>query len=121
MRTTVATRISVDPGALRALSASTKSVLEKLQIAPAEMAKSDALGRLNDHMQSLTSAVDAIRDPRFLDYMPPQASSIRELNYISDRLTNIIEIPQFPHGLFGDNVRGEIKPLGIGDLKVVKQ
>jgi len=122
IQTTVAVRSTIDPAAFRRMSKSTTSILSAMQITESNLVKSDALTRLNARMQSLSSAVDAINDPRFLSFMPAEAASIRGLNYMATRLSQITKIPHFiPSSIFGQNVRGEIKPLGIGDLKVVKQ
>jgi hypothetical protein len=122
-QTHLAMEVKVDPSHFAHLSVSTKAVLDGLNITEANLDKASAITQLNNRLQSLSASIDAIDDPRFLSLMPPEASNIRGLNYINSRFSQIAVKPEFlfPVLFFGDNVRGEIKPLGIGDLKVVKQ
>ena len=118
--TTVGVKVSVDPAAFAALPDLTRGLLGSLRIAEDKFIKSDAIMKLTERMQSLVSAADGIDDPRLLDLMPPEALSIRGINYLTASLSRRALTPGVLGGLFG-SVRGEIKPLGIGDLKVVKQ
>jgi len=120
-QTTIDLKLAVDPGDFAALHNNTKTVLQSLRFSQGNLEKSAAITKLNTQMQTVMSSIDAIDDPRFLDLMPAEAADIRGLKYTTDRLSRLgLLNPDF--GLFfGDNVRGEIKPLGIGDLKVVKQ
>jgi hypothetical protein len=118
--TTIGVKVSIDPGAFESLPDSTRTLLSSLRISRDNLVKSDAIMKLTERMQSLVSAADGTEDPRFLGLMPPGASSIRGINYLTNSLSRFALPPVVIGGLF-DSVRGEIKPLGIGDLKVVKQ
>jgi len=54
-----------------------------------------------------------------MEYMPPAAQEIRSLNVLSKSFNAALAAA--PIFKLRPNVRGSIKPLGIGDLKVVKQ
>ncbi|MBS0424546.1 MAG: hypothetical protein JSR71_09035 [Proteobacteria bacterium] len=121
-QTTVAIQMKVDPEHFARMSASSQAVLKTLNITAANLDKASAVRQLNDNLQALSAKIDAIDDPLFLSVMPSQAMEIRGLSHIVSRLNGIAAAPKYLWpGLFGDNVLAEIKPLGIGDLKVVKQ
>ena len=83
--------------------------------------RSDALTRLNDRLQTTMSNLSAIDDPRLMDYASDEVKLIPGVNVISNRLNEIVFQPFWPVIPANDNVRAEIRPLGVGDLKVVKQ
>ena len=121
-QTTIGLEAKVDSVAFARMSNATKSALKNFDITEKNLGKGEAISRLNGRYQDLISKADAIDDPRFLEYAPPEAMQTRGLNFLTTRLGNMELTPQFPFPLlFGDNVLNEIKPLGIGDLKVVKQ
>ena len=56
-----------------------------------------------------------------MDYASDEVKLIPGVNVISNRLNQIVFQPFWPVIPANDNVRAEVRPLGIGDLKVVKQ
>ena len=120
-QTTLKTKIAVEPTAYKALSASTKSLLDAVLAQQDNFNRSDALTRLNDRLQTTMSNLSAIDDPRLMDYASDEVKLIPGVNVISNRLNQIVFQPFWPVIPANDNVRAEIRPLGIGDLKVVKQ
>jgi hypothetical protein len=122
IQTTVSLEVKVDQSAFVRLPQTSKAALAHLDMNATNLVKADAIAKLNTKMRDLISQADAITDSRFMDYAPPAAAQARGLNFLTARFSNEIAAPYFPFPVvFGDNVRGEIKPLGVGDLKVVKQ
>lgn len=119
-RQTITVKAAIDAKALRALSPGTQSVLEQLHAAGTDVQhKPQTVAALNTQLARLTTTAAAIDDPAFADLMPVQAMQIRGLSQvISSRAS--LQRTRYPIWT-GGNVRGQIKPLGIGDLKVVKQ
>ncbi len=121
-QTTIKTRIAVEPTAYEALAAPTKELLKAVQVPADNFSRADALSRLNDRLQSVMSSLSAIDDPRLLNYVPQEVMSIAGVNVLVNRLKLQVHPPYYlPPLPANDNVRTEIRPLGIGDLKVVKQ
>ena len=121
-RTMVNLTMAVDTAAFNALSAYTRAAFAAARITPDTFSRADALSKLNDRM-ALLSNLGSIADPRVLDFMPPAAASLPGLQPLVERLNHLMFQPHFilPFPAPNDNVRAEIRPLGIGDLKVVKQ
>jgi hypothetical protein len=119
-QTRIAIQRTVDPASFKRLSPSTNTLLRSMDITSANLDKAEAVRRLTDNLQGLTSKLDAIDDPLLLSVMPAEAEEIRGLSYVRSRLTATGAVSVWPE-IIGDNVRSEIRPLGIGDLKVVKQ
>lgn len=113
----VTSTASVDEDSYAALRPETKELLAGLRVERAGMNKPNTISALSARMRQLSDATAAIDDARFLSIMPAQASELRGLATIAGHLK---EHPSWPT-LTGGNVRGQLKPLGIGDLKVVKQ
>ncbi len=122
-RTTLNLKMAVDAAAFNALSADTRAAFAAARITPATFSRADALSKLNGRMASLYSTLGSIADPRVLDLMPSAAASLPSVQALVERLNRLTFQPHFiqPFPAPNDNVRGEIRPLGIGDLKVVKQ
>jgi hypothetical protein len=72
-------------------------------------------------MSSLSDSVSAISDPRFMSLAPTEANQVPALMNAAAHLSPYLNVPQVPLWPKYGNVRDLIKPLGIGDLKVVKQ
>ena len=106
---------------LQSAAALTKSLLDAVLAQQDNFNRSDALTRLNDRLQTTMSNLSAIDDPRMMDYASDEVKLIPGVNVISNRLNQIVFQPFWPVIPANDNVRAEIRPLGIGDLKVVKQ
>jgi hypothetical protein len=114
--------VKVDPASFKMMRTTTLGMLGEMQFSEETVQKPQAIQTLNSRMMQLSNSVAAISDPRFLDYMPPQAQQLRGLTALASHLSVGVAInPHIADLLFGTNVRGQIKPLGIGDLKVVKQ
>ncbi|MDQ3776905.1 MAG: hypothetical protein M3461_22425 [Pseudomonadota bacterium] len=120
--TRVNTLKRVNPASFEALRPATKRVLTELRIKQDDFSMPGTVGALTTRLERLNSALATIDDPRFLSFMPQEAKEIRGLSLLGDHLKGgILSSVLFPLFLGGGNVRGSIKPLGIGDLKVVKQ
>ena len=113
--------MQVDAASIAAMRPQTRQVLTALHMEPDKVKPPEAVGALTARLQRLNDRVVAIDDARFLSFMPPEAKEIRGLQIVanSDKLVAGIKNP-LP-GWLTANVRASIKPLGIGDLKVVKQ
>jgi hypothetical protein len=122
-RTTVNIKMAVDPAAYNALSKETLVAFEAARITPTTFSRADAIAKLTAGITSLYANLGSMTDPRVLDYMPPAAANLAGVQPLVERLNRLTFQPHFilPFPLPNDNVRGEIRPLGIGDLKVVKQ
>lgn len=122
-KTTLDLKMVVDAAAFNALSAGTRTAFAAARITPDTFSRADALSKLNGRMASLYSNLGSITDPRVLDFMPPAAVSIPGVQAMVERFNRLTFQPQFVQPFLApdDNVRAEIRPLGIGDLKVVKQ
>ncbi len=122
-RTTIGLKTAVDKAAFDALSAHTRAVFGAARIAPETFSRADALTKLNDRMSSLYSSLSSITDPRVLEFMPPEARALPGVQPMVERIDRLAFQPIYIGPLMSsnENVRGEIRPLGIGDLKVVKQ
>jgi len=119
--TTATTTLRVDTASFAALHPATKSALTALRMREANFNKPQTVEALNTKLQRLTNTMSNISDARFLDYMPQQAMEYTGITALATRFKDVVSmVPHWPH-LPGGNVRGSIKPLGIGDLKVVKQ
>lgn len=115
--TRVTATTAVDPAAIAALRPETKQLLSSLRVEAGTIRKPDTVAALTTRMRHLNDAVSAIDDARFLDLIPKEATEIRGFSTIASRLKDHRIWPIIK----GGNVRGQMKPLGIGDLKVVKQ
>lgn len=122
-RTTVNLKLAADAAAFNALSANTRAAFAAARITPSTFSRADAMSKLNTQFASLYSKLGSISDPRVLDYMPTATMDLPGLQPLVERLNRLTFQPKFilPFPIPNDNVRGEIRPLGIGDLKVVKQ
>jgi hypothetical protein len=115
-------RIEVDPKSFQALPPRTKQLLETLQFTQQTLNKPEVFTVLNSRMAQLSDSVSTISDPRFLSMMPPEARQTPGLLNIAPHLSPQLGtqlVPLWPK--LSTSVRNLIKPLGIGDLKVVKQ
>jgi hypothetical protein len=110
----------VKKSSFESLHASTKAILEKNNITDATIQLNGAISTLQSRMEQISSHVALIDDPHFINYMPAEAKSIQGIASISGRFNKDLlntRVPYTPP----TNIRSSIKPLGIGDLKVVKQ
>lgn len=79
----------------------------------------ESITKLQGKLEGLYRAASSIDDPAFYELMPLEAKTIAGLSPITSKKVVVISplIPFLPP----TNVRPFIKPLGVGDLKVVKQ
>lgn len=110
---------AVEPAAFRALTPETKGVLSALRVTDHTFNLPATVASLHTKLDSLNNRVLAVDRQEFLVHMPPQATEFRSLNLLSKGSKESIAL--FPAIALKRSVRGSIKPLGIGDLKVVKQ
>ena len=106
------------------LSDATSKVLTQVSKEPGRFAKSEALNRVHKELAFISDQLFAINDSRLAEVMPaeakqlPAAMSIMGKNLYSSPLKFNALLSGFP---FPWSKRPKIRPLGIGDLKVVKQ
>ncbi|MBT2134508.1 hypothetical protein KK137_09200 [Croceibacterium sp. LX-88] len=117
--TRVELRQEVDPEAFRAMSEETQDALSALRVTQDNFRLPTTLDALSGRLDQLNYQVRAADPVKFLEQMPPGAMQVRELNYLANSVKDTMVI--FPIPTLFPNIRGSIKPLGIGDLKVVKQ
>jgi hypothetical protein len=122
-RTTMDLKMAVDPEAFKALPATTQAALAAVRMTALNFSRPEAVAKLSGHLESLYNSMAATSDVRVLDFMPAIALQVPGVLALTERLKQLKFIPNFnlPFPLLNDNVRGEIRPLGVGDLKVVKQ
>lgn len=112
--------MQVEAGSLAAMRPQTHRLLGALRLMPDQLQPAQAVVALTTRLQQLNDRLAGIGDARFLSLMPPEAREIRGLQIAVQRQQAVVAVSRFP-GWYFDNVRASIKPLGIGDLKVVKQ
>lgn len=103
------------------LRSGTQRVLTNLGTSGASFTIPDATEVLTGELARLTGIVEAETSEQLLDYMPPAARQIPGLKVVAEQ--NIVKgIKDGTHAFpVPKSIRRQIKPLGIGDLKVVKQ
>ncbi len=114
--TSVHNLASISKKGLEGLNTNTKSILKELNISE-NFQISEPIAQLQDKFQQLYNSASAITDEEFLKAMPMEAKSISGLATFWGKVEYKPLIPFIPK----TNIRSLIKPLGIGDLKVVKQ
>jgi hypothetical protein len=110
----------VDQKSLLRLNPATVSLLKQFgaDSDSAQLAQSEE--ELQQTLDNLYFKMSNIQDPDFITVMPSEAREIPGLAYLENQLKGNFISPIKPF-LPPTNVRASIKPLGIGDLKVVKQ
>jgi len=78
----------------------------------------DIIAQLKTQFDKLYLTASSIKDPRFFNQIPEKASLIPGLSGILNGYSGSLPPTPFPAAT---NIRKLIRPLGIGDLKVVKQ
>lgn len=111
--------LAVNKKSFDALATSTKEILTKLDFNQANFPLAEPLSQLQDKLQNVYFRANQIQDKAFFDLMPNDANFIYGLRTFRERFDQdqIFTTPRVKPS----NVRASIKPLGIGDLKVVKQ
>jgi hypothetical protein len=101
------------------LHTNTKSVLSSLNLSEHGTQASEYLPKLQTTLEKINHSISNINDPVFLDQMPAEAKNIQGISSIIGKYGEYFH-PHVPY-IPPTNIRASIKPLGIGDLKVVKQ
>lgn len=102
------------------LNTNTKSLLRNFNIKENNFNLPEALTKLQSKLEKTNFAISGINDAKFMSYMPDEAKHIPAISSIVSKF-ELSDSLTFPIIFFPTNIRGAIKPLGIGDLKVVKQ
>lgn len=116
----ISSSLVVNRDGFQALHPKTKELLQTVHISEASLPVSDAVVQLEQRLNNATQALKAIDDPRLMQAVPGTAMQYPGFA----RLTSNFGLVYKPRPMFPvpkNNVRASIKPLGIGDLKVVKQ
>jgi len=97
-----------------------KEILNSLNISDSALEMESTIMKLNDKLQESYNQVLSIDDPYFFDIMPKEVINIGGLRSKPNPpgLINKADVTFLLEDL---RAQGLIKPLGIGDLKVVKQ
>lgn len=111
--------LSINKKSLDNLHSSTKLILNSFNFAEESIQISEPLIQLQNKLSNLYIKANNIKDLDFIKSAPIEAKSIQSLASIFGRFRDL-EISKI---VFKSptNVRAFIKPLGIGELKVVKQ
>ncbi|PXW85014.1 hypothetical protein C8R34_12248 [Nitrosomonas sp. Nm84] len=111
----------VNKKSFETLNKNTKTLLNNINISENNLQISDAFTKLQRKLETTNLAVSGLSDVRFMSYMPEEAKLIPAISSIVSKfgIADSIKFPIIIHP--PTNVRSSIKPLGIGDLKVVKQ
>jgi hypothetical protein len=116
--TFVKSTLSVNKQSFDNLHSDTIKILNTLNLTQSNFQIAEPVTQLQHTLENLYSVADQINDVDFLKVMPEEAKSITGLSAL---LSKGIDIHKVPPSIPPTNVRKSIKPLGIGDLKVVKQ
>ncbi|GAL83599.1 hypothetical protein C173_12015 [Sporocytophaga myxococcoides] len=118
---TFAKSISViDQRSFAKLHPATVSILKEYAIDKDNFQVSEPATELQQSLDSLYLSMSNIEDVEFINVMPVEARSIAGLAYLENKIKGLAGIQYKPY-IPPTNVRASIKPLGIGELKVVKQ
>ncbi len=122
----IKTELVVNSHSFDQLHSGTKSLLHSLNISENNLHIPSTLSQLHDKLEQINLTISNIKDPHFLSLIPENAKNIPGMlsivphypvQYDSVSLDINPPIP-FRQPI---NLRKSIRPLGIGDLKVVKQ
>ncbi len=117
--TLVRTNIAVNKKSFDDLHERTKSILKPFNMAESNFQLVEPVAQLQQKLEKLYQSAYDIQDPQFLSLMPMEAKTISSLSSIAGKIVNMYK--PLPAYFPPTNIRSSIKPLGIGDLKVVKQ
>lgn len=109
----------VDAASVAAMRPQTRTVLATVRADLGSLQPAQTVGAITRRLQQLNAQVAMIGDPEFFRMMPMEAKGIPGLGILPE-LQKDEALTFLPPALF-ENVLESIKPLGIGDLKVVKQ
>lgn len=102
------------------LHINTKKILSAINLTESNIQTGESITLLQNKLKNLYFTANNINDAEFLKHMPEEGAS---LNFTSTLAAKYVE-PVKPMKFFPLNVtdiRASLKPLGVGDLKVVKQ
>jgi hypothetical protein len=112
--------LAVNAQSFQDLHPSTRSILNTIKFNESNFQVAEPVMQLQSKLEGLYFNAYNIKDPEFLRQMPTEAKSIRDLAVIAGRLVDPELLKPLPRR-DPTNIRAFIKPLGVGDLKVVKQ
>ena len=116
--TSVKSNLIVSQKSLDNLHNSTKTLLNAFNLTENNFQLAEPIIQLQNKLENLYQIANNINDIEFLKHIPEEAKSIHSLSSIINKAIDINKVfPSTPP----TNIRKSIKPLGIGDLKVVKQ
>lgn len=118
--TLVRTQVGLDKRSFEGLHASTKAILNQYDPGSANFHVAEPALHLQAKLDGLYQQITAIKDPEFIRLIPAEAKGIQGLIDVRTKYEDNFNLP-LPPPVPNTNVRAAIKPLGIGDLKVVKQ
>jgi hypothetical protein len=109
--------LAISPVSFGRLHASTRRLLEDFGADEHSFQLADTLGKIQNRVTLAHQAIAGVDDPRFLEFAPAEAKQIPGFAAIKEKFDlGTVFLPR-P----ATNIRSSIKPLGVGDLKVVKQ
>ncbi len=116
----VKSTLQVNSEQLAALRPETKTLLNTLKISEKNYRADVAFQKVQENFEHLNRRIATMTQPQFFDFIPEEAKSIAGISAIlspgvRDRLVPGVRIEP------ATSIRSAIKPLGIGDLKIVKQ
>ena len=118
--TVVKSKLVVNPSSFAGLHQNTKAILSNFNIEAGSFEVMDAMNQLQTKLGKTNLTIRTINAPSFMDYMPAEAILLPGIASVLDKFNPADIVPYLPYKP-PTNVRKSIKPLGIGDLKVVKQ
>lgn len=110
--------LAINKSSLNGLHSSTKAILNNFNLNEGNFQIAEPITKLQDKLNNLYFVANNINDVNFVQNAPLEARSIRGLTPI---IENFVQPAFFIPFIPTTNVRASIKPLGIGELKVVKQ
>ncbi|WP_316803470.1 hypothetical protein [Pedobacter nototheniae] len=120
-RTTISNKLVYKKSDLTKLQNTTQSLLTSMHITDVDFQVPVTMSQLQNQLNLLYQKASNVQDEAFLELMPKEVLSYNDLSNLVSRL-NDFRKPYKPFPIpVPNNVRRSIKPLGVGDLKVVKQ
>jgi hypothetical protein len=109
----------VSQRSIDALHNNTKQLIGNVNLQSRDFQPIETITQLQGKLEGLYRAASSIEDLAFFEMMPLEAKSIAGLLPIAAK--KVIDLAPFISFQPPTNIRPFIKPLGVGDLKVVKQ
>ncbi|MEI7845699.1 MAG: hypothetical protein WCK35_07835 [Chloroflexota bacterium] len=108
------------PPALPACTPTPKSLLKNIGVDERSFQPADAVAQIQTQLTQAHQALGNINDMQLMLFMPPEAKNLPGMSALMEKFNLDLLAPRLPMRP-PTNIRRSIKPLGIGDLKVVKQ